>query len=385
MAGQYISALELTTSSGGKTIGGAYYDSLRGVLLFTSSPNPSNINQVQPRRATSVAFTGEYASAAAVGGFPAVSFFQSLNGNLGFVRALDATGASWGPVVYPDADPRASVGMFTSLAVLSSGVPAIAYQDASLQPTGGVRFVRATDANGGGWGTPFQVASFAGGGQYVTLAVGNTVPVITYYAVQSNQLFLVRAIDAVGSNWTAPVLIDTNRGQYARAAFNTAGILHVAYVSALSAGGQIFLAIANDASASNFTIRGGPVYAEVNSLALTFVVASQTPLLVFSHVIAIEQTVALSVATTPAATAWGPVLELANATYSGETDRGLCGGCFVSNKTAGGVSVATVATIPTAMWFDQRQGYVFLRQAADAGATSLSSTVLLYDKGNFTV
>lgn len=59
--------------------------------------------------------------------------------------------------------------------------------------------------------------------------------------------------------------------------------------------------------------------------------------------------------------------------------------CFVSNKTAGGVSVATVATIPTAMWFDQRQGYVFLRQAADAGATSLSSTVLLYDKGNFTV
>jgi len=365
--GQYISALELTNGTGSKTIGAAYYDSLRGVLLFTSSPDPTALNRVQPRRATSVAFTGEYASAAVVGGFPAVSFFQSFDGYLGYVRALDSTGAGWGSVVFPDADSRASVGMFTSLAMLSTGVPAIAYQDASLQPTGGVRFVKANDANGASWGTPFQVASFAGGGQYITLAVGNSVPMITYYAVQSSQLFLVRAIDAVGSNWTAPVLIDTSRGEYARAAFNTAGILHVAYVSALSAGGQIFLAIANDATASSFTIRAGPVYAEVNSLALTFVVGTQVPLLVFSHVIAIEQTVALSVATTTAATAWGPILEMANSTYSG------------------GVSATTVSTIPTAMWFDQKPGYVYLRQAADAGATSLSPTVLLYDKGAFPV
>jgi len=364
--GQYISALELTGTNG-KTIGAAYYDSLRGVLLFTSSPNNLALSQVQPRRATSVAFTGEYASAALVGGFPAVSFFESFGGNLGYVRALDATGNGWGAVVFPDTDPQVCVGQFSSLAMLSTGVPAIAYQDASLQPTGGVRFIRATDAVGGSWNTPFRVASLAGGGQYITLAVGPTVPVITYYAVQTNQLFLVRAMDAGGANWTAPILIDTNRGQYARAAFNLAGILHVAYVSALSAGGQIFLAIANDVSASNFTIRAGPVYAEVNSLSLTFTVASQLPLLVFSHAIPIEQTVALSVATTTAATSWGPILEMANVTYSG------------------GVSVTTVASIPTAMWFDQRQGYVYLRQAADAAASSLSSTVLLYDKGSFPV
>jgi hypothetical protein len=317
-AGQYLSALELTTATGLKTVGAAYYDSLRGVLLFTSSANSTALNVVSPVRATSVAFTGEYASAVVVNGNPAVSFFQSQSGLLGYVRAQDPTGFRWGTVVYPDMDPRASVGMFSSMAILGSNVPAIAYQDASLQPTGGVRFVRATDVSGSGWNTPFVVASFPGGGQYITLAVGPNGPVIVYYAVQSNQLFLTRGIDALGSNWTTPLLLDTNRGQYARAAFNTAGILHVAYVGSLASGGQLFLQIASDATnAATFATRNGPAYAEVNSVALTFVAATQAPLLVFSHVVASEQTVALSVATSPAATAWGPILVVANSTISG--------------------------------------------------------------------
>ncbi len=43
--------------------------------------------------------------------------------------------------------------------------------------------------------------------------------------------------------------------------------------------------------------------------------------------------------------------------------------------------MAIVSGIPTAMWFDQAQGYVYLRQSTTSAALALNSSVFLLDTG----
>ena len=147
------------SAGGGVTFGTAYYDTLRGtrkrfferfplacfillstgVLLYTTPLSSAQLTPVVPVRATGLQtgglprFTGEYVSILAdVNGTVAASFFQSDIGSLGYVRSSSPFGHSWPlDVIYPDTE--GNVGMWTSLAKLSNGVPVIAYQDNSYE------------------------------------------------------------------------------------------------------------------------------------------------------------------------------------------------------------------------------------------------------------
>ncbi len=67
-------------------------------------------------------------SLAVVNGNPAISYYAAFNSNLKYVRALDASGTSWGA---PQAlDSTGFVGQYTSLTEVN-GNPAISYYDST--------------------------------------------------------------------------------------------------------------------------------------------------------------------------------------------------------------------------------------------------------------
>lgn len=146
-----------------------------------------------------------------INGQPAICYHHDLDGDLKYVRALDASGTSWGAPLTLDA--TGDVGEWVSLAEVN-GNPAAAYHDVT---NGDLKYVRATDANGATWDAAVGIATTGVVGKYVTLAVVNGNPAISYYDETNGDLKYVRATDATGSAWAAPVSVDTagNVGQHA--------------------------------------------------------------------------------------------------------------------------------------------------------------------------
>lgn len=146
---------------------------------------------------------GYYTSQAVVNGNPAISYYDQTNGDLNYVRANDASGTSWDTPVVVDA--TGTVGSFASLAVIN-GNPAISYYD---QSNSALKYVRANDASGTSWGIPISVVStgFLGGSTSLTIANGN--PAIGYFDSNKGEVKYVRALDTTGTLWGAPVLVDT--------------------------------------------------------------------------------------------------------------------------------------------------------------------------------
>lgn len=152
---------------------------------------------------------GQYASLVVVNGNPAISYYDLTNGDLRYVRATDASGTTWGtPIAVDIGGPGPNdVGDSCSLAVVN-GSPAISYHDAS---NGNLKYVRAVDANGATWGTPITVdtGGAADVGPLSSLAVVDGNPAISYYDMTNGDLKYVRATDASGAAWGTPVIVDT--------------------------------------------------------------------------------------------------------------------------------------------------------------------------------
>merc|ERR1711991_972948 len=190
--GAYVTTASVAVAQGSatKTLAVAYYNLEQGFLTYVHSSSAGNLSTIFPSRATGVPgtspiFTGEYCSIADdVAGNVAVSFYDSLNGRLGYVRsrwvgASPTDTVAWNTaIVYPD--ESGNVGMWTSMVKLPSGQPAIAYQDNSNQ-AGGVKFVRAADSEGVAWTSPSIVLLRSGAGQFVTLRVVGGRPAVAYY------------------------------------------------------------------------------------------------------------------------------------------------------------------------------------------------------------
>ena len=165
-------------------------------LTYTFNPIPLDTGGI----------VGYETSMIIVNGYPAISYTNANNGTLKFIRALDASGTSWGPDqnlghVHYDSD--------TSMAIVN-GRPAIAYYDND----GGeqsVRFLRANDENGSSWpSTPVKVNGENTITHSLSLAVVNGYPAISYYAVNNRDLIYVRATSADGSTWGAPITVESD-------------------------------------------------------------------------------------------------------------------------------------------------------------------------------
>ncbi len=95
------------------------------------------------------------------------------------------------------------VGWYSSLTIVD-GFPAIAYQKL---PSRDLMYVRALDADGTSWGTPVVVDSNGRIGYSACLRVIDGSPAISYYDIDSLSIRFVRASDSSGATWGAPVIV----------------------------------------------------------------------------------------------------------------------------------------------------------------------------------
>lgn len=104
-----------------------------------------------------------------------------------------------------------NVGAWNSMAVVA-GKPAISYHDLD---NGTLKYVRALDAEGTAWGAPVTVDAVAGHlvGRFSSLAVVDGKPAISYLDIDSDDeagsLRYVRANDPEGATWGPAQVVDT--------------------------------------------------------------------------------------------------------------------------------------------------------------------------------
>jgi len=112
---------------------------------------------------------------------------------------------SWNaPVQVPDhRGSGGSIGTFNSMAIVD-GKPAIATVDVTHN---GVWYIRANDAAGTDWNAPMMVRTPSIDGNHLSLAVIDGLPAIAYY---NGDLMFVRANDVNGTSWSEPVVVDAN-------------------------------------------------------------------------------------------------------------------------------------------------------------------------------
>ena len=152
-----------------------------------------------------------------VSGNPAVFGFDQ-DGNLAFLRAADALGATWGaPAIVAPASELIFSG---AAAIMAGGNPAVVYEADLTGGTGigdhELRFRRAGDALGGtwgGWGALWDVPAESAL-VYTTATVGGN-PAVLYSAgaPDSRQCSYLYADDAAGSSWAVLPVAAGDAGQ----------------------------------------------------------------------------------------------------------------------------------------------------------------------------
>ena len=200
----------------------SYHDIDNHKIKFVRSTNINGTSWAPPvvvaDAGTGPSGDGDYASLAVIGGKPAIAFFNRTTHDLKYIRAEDPNGASWGPMVTAASGP--DEGRYCALLEVHSA-PGIAYL-----ASGGLAYVRGADSTGSAWGAPVLVdsggslAADMGGVAtelYASLAIINGKPAISYYSGPTDgDLMLVRALDADGTAWAAPLTIDStdNAGSF---------------------------------------------------------------------------------------------------------------------------------------------------------------------------
>ena len=251
-AGQVGSHCSLAVIGGRPAI--SYYDESNDDLKYVRANDADGISWPQPVTVDSTDDIGQFSSLREVSGHPAIAYYDTTNRDLRYVRALDSFGVSWATPVMLDGD-AALVGTYISMEIVN-GHPAIAYYDATNDdlkyvrandPLGlladdwplpqvldadantsgtwgdltvvdgypavsyagstGLRYIRASDASGTVWNAPLTLDTAA---RHTSLAIVNGFPAISY-ARGSDDLWFVRATDAQGGAWSAPIVLDDRR------------------------------------------------------------------------------------------------------------------------------------------------------------------------------
>ena len=182
----------------------SYFDTSNDDLKFVRAADAIGGSWGSPLTLDSPGEVGLDTCLTVVSGFPAVSYCDNANGYLKYIRATDSVGSSWGaPVIVDSTD---LVGWDNSMTVVE-GFPAISYYDTTNDD---LKYVRANDAYGESWGSPTIVDSAGDVGTYTTLLVVNGKPAIGYYGYSAGDLKYVRAADSTGISWGSPIAVDSS-------------------------------------------------------------------------------------------------------------------------------------------------------------------------------
>ena len=122
--------------------------------------------------------------------------------NVGGVNAHSTDWVSRGPAD----NSTGNFGSYASMAVVN-GYPAIAYYDGTA---GDLKYVRAADARGNSWLAPVTLASGGDVGQHPSLSIINGNPAVSYYDATNGTLCYIRSTDNSGVFWGSSVIADSN-------------------------------------------------------------------------------------------------------------------------------------------------------------------------------
>lgn len=181
----------------------AYYDQTNGNLKYIRALDATGNTWGTPVAVDVAGDLGKYTnSLQIVNGLPAIAYFDYTNGDLKYIRAIDASGSAWGPPIAIDV--TGDVGRYVSLQIVN-GNPAISYDGPNI-----LKYIRATDISGGTWGSPVTIATdiTSSFGMSTSLEIVNGLPAVSYFSLTTNDLKYVRAIDSSGSIWSTPVSLD---------------------------------------------------------------------------------------------------------------------------------------------------------------------------------
>ncbi len=191
----------------------SHHDATNGDLKFgrNSAADGSGTWSSTSIEAGPPGVAGEYASQAVIGGNPAMSYYDTATDDLKFARNSAADGSGTWAITGVDGTGIApatanTVGLYTSLAVLGNGLPAISYNNSS---SGDLKFARNSAADGSGTWTLSTPDTTGNVGQYTSLAVVSGNPAITYYDVGNTSLKFARNAAADGSGTWAIATLDT--------------------------------------------------------------------------------------------------------------------------------------------------------------------------------
>ncbi len=170
--------------------------SVGGPYWHVYSVNPSLTNAQQ-------------CSLAMVGGRPAIAYSERSSEKVYFVRANDANGTVWGNRVTVGDGGQWADGV--SLAMVN-GRPSVLYSDSKNAYIGDLYFSRASNSTGDNWPSRVKVAGGTTINIECRLAVVNGRPVALFG--HTGGLNYVRATDANGTSWQSPVLPYAYGGGY---------------------------------------------------------------------------------------------------------------------------------------------------------------------------
>lgn len=154
---------------------------------------------------------GRYPTLKMVNNNPAISYYDSINKDVKYIRSLDSTGNIWS---YRETDSQSTgnwdtpVSAATGTAVrypsvnIVKGYPAIMYGDVTT-----FKYTRSSNENGtSNWSTPVNVITGANNASFSQLEIVNGYPAASFYY---NALRYAIANDDTGSSWNPSIQIDT--------------------------------------------------------------------------------------------------------------------------------------------------------------------------------
>jgi LPXTG-site transpeptidase (sortase) family protein len=189
----------------------SYYDFTNGDLKFIIAAAADGTTWNTPMTLDSTGNVGSYTSLGMADGRPVISYYDATNGDLKYMYGSNALGTVWDPSMI--LDNTGNVGSFTSLALLNDGSPAVSYYDTT---NSALKFVRATDGYGYMWGLPLTLDDTGNVGSHTSLAVMNGVPAISYVDSLNGDLKFIQAMSTTAATWNSPETLDTtsNAGNY---------------------------------------------------------------------------------------------------------------------------------------------------------------------------
>jgi predicted GH43/DUF377 family glycosyl hydrolase len=232
----------------------AYYDATNGDLKFLRCGNAGctigNTIVVVDGSGASGTDTGQYASLAVTSdGSPRIAYYDVTDGDLRFVKCNDPYCADGDDLPVTLDGAGGDVGQYASLAVGPGGVPRIAYYDA----TGGdLLFIACDDtACAGGNDLPATLDGDAiDAGQHASLAIASSgLPRLAYYDATGGDLkFLACDDTACAGGNDSPVMLDgdaIDAGRYASLKLGVGNAPLIAYYDATN--GDLKYLACNDA------------------------------------------------------------------------------------------------------------------------------------------